>query len=210
MRLQQIISKIKQIQPDNLPGFAAQAKMSPPLRGKYSLNDLEKLNAKESAVLILLYEKNEEAYIVFTQRHDYDGAHSGQISLPGGKKDLTDTDLSFTSLRETHEEIGVLLETSAIISHLSWLYVPPSNFVIYPFIAFSETSLSFTPEEKEVKEIIEIPVAQLVNKENQKSYLYENKKFKVSAESPSFQVDGKIIWGATAMILSELLTILEA
>lgn len=210
MRLHDIMSKIKQIQDENLPRFAAQAKMSPPLRGKYNVEDLSKLNAKESAVMILLYEKMEQTHIVFTQRHVYAGAHSGQISFPGGKKDDTDIDLSQTAIRETHEEIGVTINNDQIISSLSWLYVPPSNFVIYPFIAFTQEKPSFIPEEKEVKEILEIPVHELINKDNQKIYLYENKNHNVSFESPSFQVNGKVIWGATAMILSELLTILEA
>lgn len=209
MRLHQILSKIKQIQDENLPGFDAQSKMSPPLRGKYNANDLKKFKAKESAVMILLYEKEEQTHIVFTQRHIYAGAHSGQISLPGGKKDDTDMNLQFTALRETHEEVGVFLSNNNIIARLSWLYVPPSNFVIYPFIAHVENAPVFIPEEKEVKEILEIPLHELLNKNNQKAYLYQNKKLNVSFESPSYQVGGKIIWGATAMILSELLTILE-
>ena len=209
MRLHQILNKIKQIQEDNLPGFEAHAKMSPPLRGKFNANDLKKFNAKESAVMILLYEKNDQAHVVLTQRHDYDGAHSGQISFPGGKKDESDHDLRHTALRETYEEIGVALSNSDIISTLSWLYVPPSNFVIHPFVALIADMPAFVAEEKEVKEILEIPLEAFVNKENQKNHHFHNKKLNISFESPSYQINGKIIWGATAMILSELLTILE-
>jgi len=210
MRLHQILPKIKQIRPDNLPGFEAQAKMSPPMRQHFTQADIMRLNAKKSAVLILLYEKNQQTHIVFTQRQEYNGAHSGQISFPGGKMDNTDPDLTYTALRETAEEVGVDVARDAVIGELSYLYVPPSNFVIYPYIAHLEELPQFVPEEKEVKRIIELPVQQLLNPRNQQSYRYHNKRLNIEFDSPSYSVEGTTIWGATAMILSELLTILDA
>jgi 8-oxo-dGTP pyrophosphatase MutT (NUDIX family) len=210
MRLHQILPKIKQIRPDNLPGFEAQAKMSPPMRQQFTQADIMRLNAKKSAVLVLLYEKNQQTHIVFTQRQEYNGAHSGQISFPGGKMDNTDPDLTYTALRETAEEVGVDVARDAVIGELSYLYVPPSNFVIYPYIAHLEELPQFVPEEKEVKRIIELPVQQLLNPRNQQSYRYHNKRLNIEFDSPSYLVEGTTIWGATAMILSELLTILDA
>ncbi|MCB9257256.1 MAG: CoA pyrophosphatase [Chitinophagales bacterium] len=210
MHISQILSKIKQIHPDKLPGFMAQSKMSPPNRKKFNKEELKKFEAKESAVLILLYEKNGESYIVFTQRHEYKGAHSGQISLPGGKRDPEDEDLQSTALREAKEEVGAILNKKDILLELTWLYVPPSNFVIYPFLAYTEKEANFIKEEREVKEILEFKVEDLLNKDNQKVFLYHNEKLNIQFESPSFQIEGKTIWGATAMIISELLSILEA
>ena len=209
MRLTQILHKIKQIHPDNLPGFEGQVKMSPPLRKKYEIKDILKFEPKESAVMVLLYEKDRECYISFTQRHEYDGAHSGQISLPGGKKEAYDLDIANTAIRETFEEIGINVPEKNILSPLTWLYVPPSNFIIYPFVAYLEELPNFLKQEAEVKEILEIRIADLLNKSHQKKYLYKNEKLKLSFESPSYQINGKIIWGATAMILSELLSIIE-
>lgn len=210
MRLSQILHKIKQIHPDKLPGFEAQVKMSPPLRKKYNSEDILHYKAKESAVMVLFYEKEEDTYIVFTQRHEYVGAHSGQISLPGGKKDEEDSDLKATAIRETLEEVGIFVPRENIINQLTWLYVPPSNFIIYPFVSYVETLPEFIKEEKEVKEILEIRVQDFLNNAHKKNYLYKNEQLGISFESPSYQINGKTIWGATAMILSELIQIIEA
>lgn len=210
MRISEILSKIKQIHPDKLPGFQAQSKMSPPHRKKFNKEELKKFDAKESAVLILLYEKDGESHIVFTQRHEYKGAHSGQISLPGGKRDPEDKDLQSTALREAREEVGALLNKEDILLELTWLYVPPSNFIIYPFLACVKQRPDFVKEEREVKEILEFKLQDLLNKDNQKVFLYHNEKLDIHFESPSFQIEEKTIWGATAMIISELLSILEA
>lgn len=209
MQLEQILCKIKQTNAENLPGFEAQAKFSPPLRQKYSLEQLKNYNAKESAVLILLYEKAGESYIVFTQRHEYDGAHSGQISFPGGKKEADDKDLLHTALREAKEEVGIEINAKNVVLQLTWLYVPPSNFIIYPYVALIDFIPSFVPQESEVKEILEIRVKDLLAIENQKEFVYQNKEKGIQFSSPSFIMNGKTIWGATAMILSEFLTILE-
>lgn len=209
MQLEQILCKIKQTNPENLPGFEAQAKFSPPLRQKYTLAQLKNYKAKESAVLILLYEKEGETYIVFTQRHEYNGAHSGQISFPGGKKEQEDNSLMYTALREAKEEVGVEIQSENVLLPLTWLYVPPSNFIIYPFVAAIDYVPSFVPQESEVKEILEIKVTDLLNAENQQEFLYQNKERGIEFSSPSFVVKSKTIWGATAMILSEFLTILE-
>ena len=210
MRLVQILHKIKQIHPDKLPGIEAQAKMSPPLRKKYTTEDILQYNPKESAVMVLFYEKNEETYIAFTQRHEYNGAHSGQISLPGGKKDKEDIDLKATAIRETLEEIGIIVPRENIISDLTWLYVPPSNFIIYPFVSYLEEEPRFVKEEKEVKEILEIRLQDFLNNAHKKKYLYKNEKLGISFDSPSYEINGKTIWGATAMILSELIDIIES
>jgi len=210
MLLSQILDKIKQNHHQKLPGFNAQVKMSPPMRKKYEEFDLKKREAKESAVLILLYERDGDSYIVFTQRHIYNGAHSGQISLPGGKRDDSDKDLKYTALRELKEEVGVFLREENVLMPLTWLYVPPSNFVIYPYVAYLENHPQFVKEEAEVKEILEFKVKDFFNELNQKKFRYTDKKYPISLECPCYEINGHIIWGATAMILSEFLTILKS
>lgn len=209
MRLSQILDKIKQIRHHKLPGFDAQLKMSTPMRKKFDEIDLKKYNARESAVVILLYEKGNETHIVFTQRHIYRGAHSGQISFPGGKKDDGDRSLKITALRELEEELGISLCEENILFPLSWLYVPPSNFVVYPFVAFTKETPKFIKQESEVKEIIEVKLSDLLNENNQKQFLYKDKKLEISYEMPCYDINNCVIWGATAMILSEFLKVIE-
>lgn len=210
MRLSQILDKIKQIRHHKLPGFDAQLKMSPPMRIKVDGEDLIKYKAKESAVIILLYENEEETYIVLTQRHVYNGHHSGQISLPGGKKEAVDIDTKATAIREFHEEVGIKLEDENILMPLSWLYVPPSNFVIYPFVAYVDETPNFVKEEAEVEEILEIKLIDFLNELNHKKYHYFSKQHQISIETPCFQFDNYVIWGATAMILSEFFKVIES
>jgi hypothetical protein len=113
-------------------------------------------------------------------------------------------------LRETYEEIGVKISEKNILKELSWLYVPPSNFIIYPFVAFSEELPQFQKQETEVKEIVECKVSDLLDKAKQKKYLYKNETLNIEVESPSFEIEGNNIWGATAMILSEFISVIES
>lgn len=209
MLLTKILHKIKQIRHHKLPGFDAQLKMSTPMRKKFDEIDLKKYNARESAVVILLYEKENETHIVFTQRHIYRGVHSGQISFPGGKRDDGDRSLRITALRELEEELGISLCEENILLPLSWLYVPPSNFVVYPFVAFTKEIPKFIKQESEVKEIIEVKLSDLLNENNQKQFLYKDKKLEISYEMPCYDINNCVIWGATAMILSEFLKVIE-
>lgn len=192
-----------------LPGAQAQVKMSPPFRQTYTISEAKIRGAKESAVLILLYEKQGEVHLVFTERKVYKGAHSGQISFPGGKKDAVDISLEYTALRETHEEVGILASKIEVVSAISHLYIPVSNFLVFPFVGVLNEAPVFVKEEKEVERIIEIPLKMLLNSENE-----INKKIKIPEKNiqfntPAYQVKDIEIWGATAMILSEFLEILK-
>lgn len=190
-----------------LPGEEAQLKMAPAYRAKYSPSEIEKFNPKVAAVLILFYKQNEEWHLVFTERMTYKGVHSGQISFPGGKQEIGE-DLKQTALRETFEEIGVSPDLVELVGSLSHVYIPPSNFSVYPFVGIANSEISFKKQDDEVNQIMEIPLSFFFSSENvapTKIKLSEDIEFSV----PAYVYRKKPIWGATAIILSELVAVLE-
>jgi len=209
LNFSQISDKFKQLNENELPGFLIQQKMSPPFRRKLNLKQMKILKARESAVLILLYEKNNIPYLVFIERKIYKGAHSGQISFPGGKKDAEDFDFIHTAKRETFEEVGIVFDKIEILSPLSQLYIPVSNFIVYPYVAKYNGIPNFKKEEAEVENIIEVSIPHLLQKDNQASKIIKMKNSDFEFTAPSYNVNNVEIWGATAMILSEFLHLVE-
>lgn len=192
-----------------LPGTEAQYIMAPVARQKYDLSTLNAENYKASAVIILLcLDDYGNPFIPLTERASYNGVHSGQISLPGGKFEPTDESLEKTALRECFEEIGLKDEVE-ILGKLSKLYIPVSGFLVEPFVGlYKMQNPNFLAHEKEVKKIIKFPLAHLLNEETVKTGLVENRgKFKITA--PYFLIENHKVWGATAMILNELKVILK-
>lgn len=165
--------------------------------------------AREGAVLILLYQKAEVWNTVLIQRPVYEGTHSGQIAFPGGKRDEEDVDLTFTALREMEEEVGLSPKEIEVIGHLTEVYIPPSNFLVQPVVGYFIGEPSFTPEEREVDEILETPLAWFLDlklKRKKKIYIPH---YDVHIEAPYYDVHGKILWGATAMMISELTELIK-
>jgi len=191
-----------------LPGKPAQMKMSSleRIQGLMRLSIPD--DARQSSVLILLYPLGGSVGIVLTMRNEYRGIHSGQISLPGGKHEETDESLIYTALRESKEEIGIDPGQVQIIGQLTEMYIPPSNFLVTPVVGYQAIRPCFTAEPKEVARIIEIRIDELIDQRNR-----QVKKMKLnlgfSLKVPSYYINGNIIWGATAMILSELREIIS-
>ncbi len=188
-------------------------KMAPaPVKGRLSRWDTPQ-NYKEASVLLLLYPHitnngvGAQLHLVFMRRPEYPGAHSGQISFPGGRREEGES-LQHTALREMVEEIGVLPETVTVMGQLSALYTPPSNFYIYPFVAFSQTRPLFQSNSREVAELIEVPLSLLTNPDIYKEEIWHFDQYG-ERKIPFFAVFGHKVWGATAMILSEFLTLLR-
>jgi 8-oxo-dGTP pyrophosphatase MutT (NUDIX family) len=157
---------------------------------------------KQSAVLALLFPgKSNQTQMVFILRKSYNGHHSGQISFPGGKKESFDKNLYQTALRETYEEIGVVPGEVTLIKQLSSLFIPVSNFHVSPFLAVVKKSPQLRKNPAEVAKIFSVPLYDILTNplvEIDKNYFGKTYKLK------AFQFDKFQIWGATAMILAEI------
>jgi 8-oxo-dGTP pyrophosphatase MutT (NUDIX family) len=186
-----------------LPGRAAQLKMSSMARIQELINIMPSPDARQSSVLILLYPLEGDIGLVLMLRPEYKGIHSGQISLPGGKYEESDESLIFTALREANEEIGITPSMVQIIGQLTEMYIPPSHYLVTPVVGYQATRPVFTADPKEVARIIEIRLSDLMD--NTKVQMKKMKlRLGITLKVPSFFIDDNIIWGATAMILSEL------
>ena len=165
--------------------------------------------ARQSAVLILLFPKADEWHVVLTERvGSANDPHSHQISFPGGSVDVGDTSLEACALRETHEEVGIPPETINIIGKMTDLYIPISNFHVHPFLGWTAVQPHYQPQATEVKDIIEAPLSVLLNPDNQKrTDITIRDRF--LPDVPYFDVNGRVVWGATAMMLSEFLELLN-
>lgn len=193
-----------------LPGEAIQLKMAP-IERILELKAQARLakNAKLAGVLALFYPSStNETHLVLILRKTYKGVHSAQIAFPGGKKEVEDASLLETALRETEEEVGVDRTLVSVVKELTEIYIPPSNYFVQAFIASTSTTPQFIPQESEVEAIVEVPLSHfmddsiLVTKTLSTSYA-------TNIEVPAFLLNGHIVWGATAMILSEVRELLK-
>ena len=189
-----------------LPGRSAQLKMSSLARMQELVRLFPSHDAIQSSVLILLYPAEGKTRLVLMLRPEYGGVHSGQISLPGGKYEDTDDSLTFTALREAKEEIGIDPGQVQILGQLTEMYIPPSNFMVNPVVGYQANRPEFHADPKEVAMIIEVNLDDLLDKKNIMMKKM-NTRFGISLKVPSYFIDGNIIWGATAMILSEFTTL---
>ena len=192
-----------------LPSISSHIKMAPLERVKMmEENSYDYSSVRKAAVMMLFYPKNDITYLLLIVRNSYPGVHSSQIAFPGGKVEDIDFDLKQTALRETHEEIGIHPNDINVIRDFSSIYIPPSNFLVYPFLGVSETELTFTLQEEEVAGIIELPLSILLD-----DSIISNKNLETSysklIEVPVFQIEEHSVWGATAMMLSELKDVLK-
>lgn len=213
------LEHIRQALAGPLPGLAGQIKMAPE-PGQGQPHRWERpVDCREASVLVLLYPHTSrfhnshspsaemELHLILTRRPEYPGVHGGQISLPGGRREGTES-LTTTALRETQEEIGLAPEHVEILGQLTPLYTPPSNFYIYPFVGFTASRPVFKPDTKEVAELIEAPLNLLQNPAIRKEEIWHFQNYG-ERHIPFFDILGHPVWGATAMILSEFVTLLE-
>jgi 8-oxo-dGTP pyrophosphatase MutT (NUDIX family) len=197
------INDLQQKMLQQLPGLPAQLRMAPPVRNT-TMHVPE--NAKLGGVMIVLFIKNNQWHILLMRRTNDGGTHSGQISLPGGKHDAQDGTITYTAIRELAEEMGIPMHHITILGALTPLYIPPSNFLITPIVCVWHTQQGILPSHREVQEVLEIPLHTLYASDAKlQEEVYRSDDITKIMIAPMYiHSANHKIWGATAMVLSEL------
>lgn len=199
------VSKLSEIP---LGGLEAQFELAPKFRQKYTQEFLEATNAKKAAVLALFYPNTQgETCFLLTLRANYNGVHASQISFPGGKFDSSDDSLENTALREAHEEVGIFPDDVCIFKQMTDVFIPPSNFMVTPFLAL----LNYTPvltKNEEVEENIEVSLQDLLD-ESAFTTTIVTTSYAQNIPVPCFNLSDFMVWGATAMMLNEIKVLLK-
>ncbi|MFO7631847.1 MAG: CoA pyrophosphatase [Caldilinea sp.] len=188
-----------------LPGRSVQYQMAPRPRPGGEFEDTARSDARQGGVLVLLYPHEEQIFLALILRPNYPGVHGGQIGLPGGGQEPSDTDLTATALRETYEEIGVHASQYSVLGQLTSLYVSASNYVVQPAVAWIDYRPEFHPDPYEVAVMIEAPLLTLLDPATRRVEPWTLRGQQIDV--PFFALEGYAIWGATAMMLSELLAL---
>jgi 8-oxo-dGTP pyrophosphatase MutT (NUDIX family) len=193
-----------------LPGEQSHHKMSPELRIEWlKKNRFEDMNPKRAGVMALFYPDVErQTRLLLILRKVYQGVHSNQIGFPGGKVERIDKDLKDTALRETHEEVGVPPSDVEVIKELSEVYIPPSNFLVRPFMGIYHNPQPFIKEEAEVERLVEVYLRDFLDDANHIQEILSTSYAK-NINVPAFKLNGYTVWGATAMMLSEIKELLR-
>jgi len=204
------INRLQSALDKELPGEKAHADLMPVNR-PFSQEALRRAtDYRKSAVGLVLYEEANSIRCVLIQRPEYEGTHGGQVSFPGGKMDATDVDLEFTAKRECMEEIALKPTLMKTIGLLSEVYIPVSKFLIQPYVFFVESLPELKPDEREVDEIFSFEIEDLLDENLLKRIDLKFKNGFKQKDIPYFDIGDKVVWGATAMILSEFKAILKS
>ena len=191
-----------------LGGLDAQFELAPKFREKYTREFIVAQNAKKAAVLALFYPNVQgETCFLLTLRANYNGTHASQISFPGGKFESSDDSLKTTALREAQEEVGIQPDDVRIFKQLTDVFIPPSNFLVTPFLGL----LHYTPiltKNLEVEENIEVLLKDLLH-ENAFSTTIVTTSYAKNIAVPCFNLSNFMVWGATAMMLNEIKVLLK-
>jgi 8-oxo-dGTP pyrophosphatase MutT (NUDIX family) len=167
--------------------------------------EMDAPGTKDAAVLVPLYLDGDELHAVFTKRRDDLRKHAGEISFPGGRQDEPDEDLRFTALREAEEEIGLATFDVELIGALPPVGTFVTNYKIHPFVGVIDAGKTWELQPTEVEVVLEFSLRDLVRGHEMKRLI----KRGVPIKTPTYTVDGNLIWGATARIVQDLLARLE-
>lgn len=187
-----------------LPGEEAHQKMASSSRLRLSVKPNER--TRRSAVLILFYPYQGSIHLPLILRPQYDGVHAGQMAFPGGRMERNDESLIRTALREAQEEIGIRLTDVSVLGKLTELFIPPSNFFVLPVIGAIPYRPDFYPDPREVEQVIEVPLDTLLDDTIVGDTQIDVRG--ITIDAPFYQIQNHRVWGATAMMIAELLTII--
>lgn len=187
-----------------LPGSEAHQVMAPKNRPAFRFK--YDTPPRPGAVMILLYEEEGTTYFPLIRRSEYRGVHSGQIALPGGKAEESDRDLIATAIREAQEEIGIDPNKIEIIGSLTSFFVAASNFQILPVVAYAKEYPQFLPDEREVAGVLRANLEEIIDPQTIKEKEITPAEG-ITFEAPYYDLQGHVVWGATAMMLSEFVTL---
>lgn len=210
MNFEDFFSLSPKLRKITLPGEEAHYKLAPLLRLKeLDQLDVEKKKPNHAAVLAVFYPGiKQETRFVLILRKTYKGVHSNQVGFPGGRVEEEDRDLMATALRETEEEVGIPRNEVDVLLELTRLYIPPSNFWVQPYIGVMKTTPVLVPQEDEVEAVLEIDLDEFLS-DSCFTRQTLSTSYAQNIEVPAFLLGGHVVWGATAMMLSELKEILR-
>lgn len=191
----------------DLPGIDAHLDMAPAARLAPEALSIAGKSCRKAAVLALLFPKSDTPHVLLTKRKHNLKKHAGQISFPGGKQEKNES-LVETALRETQEEVGLFPHQIELIGSLSPIYINVSNFCVYPFVgSMPHTPVKLTPQDSEVERILKVPLHALADPAIEKRETWQINGHKMTV--PFYDYDGETIWGATAMMLAELMRVVK-
>lgn len=198
MTFAEFTQHLKRIEKAPLPGSDAHLRMAPVNR-PVNTSKQHLAKAKKAGVLALVIPVQEKAHLVLTKRTAYPGTHSAQMSFPGGKMETSDQNLTHTALRETREEIGVPERQITLVRLLSGLYIPPSNFWVQPVLGYSRVAPPFYLDTVEVQRLHLVPLSLIID-----PTAVQQVPVRKGYKAPAIVHEKEVIWGATAMIISEI------
>lgn len=205
MDFRQFEKQIVKIRKMELPGTEVQFKMAPIARLHEMKATSKRIHeARKAGVMALFYPTiDHQTNLILILRKTYRGVHSAQVGFPGGKLEPEDKTIEDAALRETEEEIGVSRESILVLRELTEIYIPPSNFFVRPFLGITATTPQFVAEEKEVEQLIEVNLTKFLDNS---CIITETLTTSYAAKLvvPAFKLNGHVVWGATAMMLSEV------
>ena len=210
MTFREFEKRIVKVRKMELPGESIQLKMAPIERLIELKSKAREVNsAKRAGVLTLFYpDADGETSLVLILRKTYKGVHSAQIGFPGGKHEAQDTSMQETALRETEEEVGVSKESVSVLKELTEIYIPPSNFFVQPFLGITPKTPAFVLQDDEVEALIEVPLLHFMDDAVLTTKVLSTSYAK-NIDVPAFLLNDHVVWGATAMILSEVRELLK-
>ncbi|MGY0392812.1 NUDIX hydrolase [Bizionia sp. KMM 8389] len=210
MKFKEFLKSVSKIENIPLPAESSQFKMSPPFREQLEMVQSSRLkDAKKAGVVALFYpDLVSETKLVLILRKTYKGVHSAQVGFPGGKLELSDESIKHAAIRETWEEIGVPEKELEILRAMTKIYIPPSNFYVYPFFGIAKSTPKFIKQDEEVEAIIEVALKDFLNEGSVVTKTVST-SYSKAVEVPAFHLNNHVVWGATAMMLSEIKDLLK-